>query len=97
MLIGGTHIAKLLQRSWTRIYLPLLYNGAPIMSTSDILEGKWNQFKGNVKQKWGKLTDDELDQIQGKRDKLIGVIQEKYGKNKMEAEKEVDEYLKTLH
>lgn len=67
------------------------------MSTSDILEGKWNQFKGNVKQKWGKLTDDELDQIQGKRDKLIGVIQEKYGKNKMEAEKEVDEYLKTLH
>ena len=67
------------------------------MSTTDILEGKWNQFKGNVKQKWGKLTDDELDQIQGKRDKLIGVLQEKYGKNKMEAEKEVDEYLKTLH
>jgi uncharacterized protein YjbJ (UPF0337 family) len=41
------------------------------------VEGNWNQFKGKVKEKWGELTDDELDQIAGKRDILIGKIQEK--------------------
>ena len=45
----------------------------------NILEGKWMQLRGAVREKWGQLTDDELDQIAGKRDKLSGVLQEKYG------------------
>jgi len=60
----------------------------------DILKGKWNQIKGSIKKKWGQLTDDELDQINGDYDKLVGKLQERYGKNKEEAEKEVNEYLK---
>ncbi len=55
----------------------------------DILEGKWNQFKGSAQKKWGKLTDDDLDQIQGDRTKLAGKIQEAYGKTKEEVEEEL--------
>ena len=55
----------------------------------DIVEGKWTQFKGDVKKQWGKLTDDELDVIAGNRDKLVGKIQEKYGCTMDEAEKQV--------
>lgn len=56
----------------------------------DIIEGKWKQFKGSAKDNWGKLTDDDLDQAEGKREKLVGKIQEKYGIAKDEAEKQVD-------
>ena len=56
----------------------------------DQMEGKWKQAKGTVKQKWGKLTDDDLDVIAGSRDKLVGRIQERYGIAKDAAEKEVD-------
>jgi uncharacterized protein YjbJ (UPF0337 family) len=59
----------------------------------DILGGKWKQLRGNVKQKWGELTDDELDQIEGRRDKLAGKLQEKYGYTKQEAEREIDNFL----
>ena len=45
----------------------------------DIIKGDWKQFKGHVKEQWGKLTDDNLDQIEGKRDQLTGKIQEAYG------------------
>lgn len=55
----------------------------------DRIEGNWKQFKGNVKQQWGKLTDDQLDVIAGKRDQLAGEIQESYGINKDEAEKQL--------
>ncbi len=58
----------------------------------DILAGKWKQLKGSAKQKWGKLTDDDLDRIEGSRDELIGVIQERYGKSREDAEKEVDDW-----
>lgn len=57
------------------------------------IEGKWSQFKGDIKTKWSKLTDDDLKKIDGKKDILIGKIQEKYGKSKDEAEKEVSSYL----
>jgi uncharacterized protein YjbJ (UPF0337 family) len=60
------------------------------------VEGNWNQFKGKVKEKWGELTDDELDQIAGKRDILIGKIQEKYGLAEDEAKKRVKEFEKEL-
>jgi len=55
----------------------------------DRVRGNWKQFKGEVKEQWGKLTDDELDQIEGKRDKLIGRIQERYGIAKAEAERQI--------
>ena len=58
----------------------------------NILEGKWKQLKGEVQDQWGKLTDDELDQIAGNRDKLIGKLQEKYGYTQAEAEKQVDKF-----
>lgn len=45
----------------------------------DVLEGKWRQLKGTIKTKWGKLTDDELDQIEGNYDRLVGKVQERYG------------------
>ncbi len=58
----------------------------------DILEGKWEQLKGEVQKKWGKLTNDDLDVINGNRKKLAGKIQEKYGLTKEEAEKQVNDY-----
>ncbi|WP_223703103.1 CsbD family protein [Sutcliffiella deserti] len=54
------------------------------------MKGKWNQMKGDAKQKWGNLTDDDLQEVEGDRDKLVGKIQERYGKSKEEAEREVD-------
>ncbi|WP_332719415.1 CsbD family protein [Pelagibacterium mangrovi] len=56
----------------------------------DQMEGNWKQFTGKVKEQWGKLTDDDLDVIGGKREQLEGKIQERYGKSKDEARKDVD-------
>lgn len=53
------------------------------------IEGNWKQFKGSARQQWGKLTDDQLDVISGKRDLLAGKIQEAYGISKDEAEKQL--------
>jgi uncharacterized protein YjbJ (UPF0337 family) len=55
----------------------------------DRIEGNWKQFKGNVKVQWGKLTDDQLDVIAGKRDSLAGRIQETYGISRDEVEKQL--------
>ena len=62
----------------------------------DRIEGNWKQFKGEVKQRWGKLTDDELDVIAGKRDKLAGRIQEAYGISEELAEEQLSEWEKRL-
>lgn len=59
----------------------------------DIIQGKWNQVKGDIRSQWGKLTDDDLDLIAGKKDKLIGTLQERYGKRRDEAEAELDTWL----
>ncbi|GJM41380.1 MAG: UPF0337 protein [Ardenticatenaceae bacterium] len=59
----------------------------------DILKGKWEQIKGQVRQKWGELTNDEVDRIAGRRQELVGIIQERYGRAQEEAEKEVDDFL----
>ncbi len=61
---------------------------------SDIFAGNWKQFKGEVQKQWGKLTDDQFDQIAGDRNKLIGHIQESYGLAKDEAENQVKEWEK---
>jgi uncharacterized protein YjbJ (UPF0337 family) len=58
----------------------------------DRVEGNWRQFKGQVKEKWGKLTDDQLDQINGRRDQLAGKIQESYGISKDEAERQLKDW-----
>jgi len=59
---------------------------------ADTLKGKWKQIKGRAKKQWGKLTDDDLDKVEGSRDELVGKIQERYGKSREEAEKEVDSW-----
>ncbi|MBE0429074.1 MAG: CsbD family protein [Thermoleophilia bacterium] len=56
----------------------------------DILKGKWKQMRGQAREWWGDITDDEWDEIGGKKDSLVGKLQEKYGWNKKEAETEVD-------
>jgi uncharacterized protein YjbJ (UPF0337 family) len=58
----------------------------------DIVEGNWKQFKGKVKVQWGKLTDDQLDKISGRRDELAGRIQEAYGVSKDEAEAQIKRF-----
>jgi uncharacterized protein YjbJ (UPF0337 family) len=63
----------------------------------DRVEGQWKQMKGTVKEKWGKLTDDDLDQIAGRRDQFIGKLQERYGIAKDEAERRADEWLRMQH
>jgi uncharacterized protein YjbJ (UPF0337 family) len=61
----------------------------------DTLKGQWKQMKGEAKRRWGKLTDDELDQVEGSFDKLVGRIQERYGYQRDQAEREIDEFLTT--
>ncbi|WP_374689475.1 CsbD family protein [Promineifilum sp.] len=61
----------------------------------DILSGMWKQLKGQVKQQWGKLTDDDLEFIGGKRDELVGRVQERYGWEREQAEMEVENFLKS--
>jgi uncharacterized protein YjbJ (UPF0337 family) len=56
----------------------------------DIAEGKWKQMKGSLRQNWGKLTDDEVDEIGGRKDNFLGKVQEKYGMSMEDAEKEWD-------
>jgi uncharacterized protein YjbJ (UPF0337 family) len=58
----------------------------------DIIKGKWNQLKGEARMQWGNLTDSDWEQIAGQKDKLVGKLQERYGWNRAEAEREVDEY-----
>lgn len=58
----------------------------------DTFEGNWKQLKGKVKEEWGKLTNDDLDVIAGKRDQLIGRLQERYGMAKETAEKRISEF-----
>lgn len=62
----------------------------------DRIEGNWKQFSGKVKEKWGKLTDDEIAQLNGQREQLEGKIQEKYGYGKDEARKQLDDWSRSL-
>jgi uncharacterized protein YjbJ (UPF0337 family) len=62
----------------------------------DQVEGKWKEYSGKIKEKWGKLTDDDLTVISGKKDQLVGKLQQRYGMAKDQAEKQVDEFTSTL-
>jgi uncharacterized protein YjbJ (UPF0337 family) len=61
---------------------------------SDTLKGQWKQVRGMAKQEWGRLTDDDLQVVEGDRDRLVGRVQERYGIEKAEAERQVDDFLK---
>ena len=63
----------------------------------DQVEGKWKQYKGHAKEKWGTLTDDDIDVIDGRRQQLVGKIQERYGIARDAAEKQADEFVKALN
>ena len=63
----------------------------------DQIAGDWKQFSGKIREKWGKLTDDDFTVIGGKRDQLLGAIQKRYGIAKEEAEKQLADFERTLH
>jgi uncharacterized protein YjbJ (UPF0337 family) len=62
----------------------------------DVIGGKWKQLKGSVQTQWGELTDDEADKVAGDREKLVGMIQEKYGVARDEAERQADDWARSL-
>ena len=62
--------------------------------SKDILKGKWLQVKGDVRNWWGKMTDDDVDQIQGNIEKFIGKLQERYGYGREQAEQELNDFLR---
>lgn len=63
----------------------------------DILAGKWKQIKGAAQSKWGEITDDEFDEIEGDATKLAGLIQERYGRTKEQAEREIEEWQESIN
>jgi uncharacterized protein YjbJ (UPF0337 family) len=64
--------------------------------TWDRIAGKWQQFRGEVRRRWGLLTDDDVEQIQGERDILVGRIQERYGLAREDAERQIDVWMEKL-
>ncbi|MCB9788936.1 MAG: CsbD family protein [Deltaproteobacteria bacterium] len=60
---------------------------------ADTFKGQWKQLKGKAKQQWGKLTDDDLKQVEGNYDRFVGTIQERYGEERDAAQKKVDKWL----
>ena len=63
----------------------------------DQVEGNWKQYKGQIMSKWGKLTDDDIESINGKRTELLGLIQTRYGRDKEQAEVEIDHWIKHIN
>lgn len=62
-------------------------------ATKDILTGKWHELKGQVRQKWGKLTDDDLGRLNGKTEELSGILQQRYGYARAQAEIEINKWM----
>lgn len=67
-----------------------------IALTKEELQGQWKEFKGDVQEKWGKLTDNDMDQIKGNYNQLVGFVQKKYGLTKQKASQQVDAFLTSL-
>jgi uncharacterized protein YjbJ (UPF0337 family) len=61
----------------------------------DTIQGNWLQMKGSIKERWGDLTDDDLQELDGRKDQVIGKIQERYGMAREDAEREIDDWLRT--
>lgn len=62
----------------------------------DQIEGKWKQYSGRFREKWGKLTDDDWQVVAGKKDQLVGRIQERYGMAREQAQREVDDFVRGM-
>ena len=62
----------------------------------DQIKGQWKQFSGSAKERWGKLTDDDLTRIDGRREELEGILQERYGVAKEDANRQIDEFCESL-
>ena len=62
-------------------------------ANQDIVQGKWQELKGQVKQQWGKLTDDDMQRLSGKTEELVGVLQRRYGYGKVQAEMEIGKWV----
>ncbi len=60
---------------------------------ADVLRGKWKEIKGGVKEKWGKLTDDDLTQVEGKEEQLLGLLQKRYGYTREKAQDEYEKFM----
>ncbi len=76
------------------VFTPEYQDGGELVNW-DQMEGKWKQLKGSLKERWGKLTDDDLNVISGNKDKLIGRLQERYGYNREEAERQSEEWARS--
>jgi uncharacterized protein YjbJ (UPF0337 family) len=61
---------------------------------TDEIAGKWKEMKGKARAKWGDITDDDWDRIEGKREQIVGLVQQKYGRAREDAEREVDEWMR---
>jgi uncharacterized protein YjbJ (UPF0337 family) len=91
----GAPCSRLIERGWNgagRAGVDIHLNNGDRPMDWNRIEGNWKQAKGKVKEKWGKLTDDDLTTINGKRDQLEGKIQERYGYQKDQVRKEVDDW-----
>ena len=64
---------------------------------NDILKGKWNEFKGKLREQWGELTDDDVAEIDGNREQLLGKLQQRYGMQKERATEEVNDWIEYLN
>lgn len=62
----------------------------------DQIAGRWKQLQGKARSKWGEVTDDELEEVAGDRDRMVGLIQQKYGDNKADAERKIDDWVRGL-
>ena len=62
----------------------------------DILQGKWKQVRGDIRSRWGKLTNDDLDRINGSVDKLAGILQERYGYSLHEAQRKIADFMEQI-
>jgi uncharacterized protein YjbJ (UPF0337 family) len=62
----------------------------------DEIKGNWTEMKGKAREKWGDLTDDDMDRIAGQKDQMVGVLQQKYGRTKEDAEQEADDWADSL-
>jgi uncharacterized protein YjbJ (UPF0337 family) len=64
-----------------------------IIMNKDIIQGKWHEIKGAIRQKWGKITDDDIAQMKGSYEELQGILQKRYGSNKEDSRDQIDEFL----
>lgn len=72
------------------------YQGVTNIDAKDVLQGKWHELKGQIRQRWGKLTDDDVAQVSGKAEELAGILQQRYGYNQAKAETQIHNWLITM-